>query len=87
MIKAKTVTIVPTSEKDEDGYKTAIIPLYDSTMPEDDKLIKRWLIDSFSIHSDRISCDFEGSEGIRMWSTEGYLQVVECYGPIIYSLK
>lgn len=82
-MKAKVITIQPTSKKDSDGYHTAIITAYsDSDCKES---IYCRIIDSFILIG-RIQGDFEGPNGtIKLWSYDSYLEIEDGYNVTIIS--
>ena len=70
----KVLTITPTGEKSEDGYKKAIARLYNApktdhgfgTQTNDEYLVHEWAIDCFHIEC-MIQADFE-CDGLVIYS-------------------
>lgn len=86
MITGEYIIITPTGEESSDGYKTAIIAVFDNYEAITKKEPKAaWTIDAFTIMpSPLIHCDFEpDGDGIRMWAINHKLAVDKCFGPSI----
>lgn len=86
MITGNYIVITPTGEESSDGYKTAILAVFDTY----EDIVRKepkdaWTIDSFMIVSPSlIHCDFEPSgDGIRMWAINHKLAIDKCFGPSI----
>lgn len=60
------VTIVPTNEIDECGYRTGIVTCYD----EKNEVIASWECDSFCTIGN-LQCDFEADGGVKIWAFDG----------------
>lgn len=90
MITGEYIIITSTGEESSDGYKTAIIAVFeDWGAIEKKKPIAAWTIDSFKIMpSPLIHCDFEpNGDGIRMWAINHKLAVDKSFGPSISVVK
>lgn len=90
MITGEYIIITPTGDESGDGYKTAIIAVFeDWKAVEEKKPIEAWTIDAFIIiPSSLIHCDFEpDGKGIRLWAINGKLAADKCFGPSITVVK
>jgi hypothetical protein len=80
------IVITPTGEESGEGYKTAILAVFDTY----EDIVRKepkdvWVIDSFMIVSPSlIHCDFEpNGNGIRMWAINHKLAADKSFGPSI----
>jgi hypothetical protein len=90
MITGEYIIITPTGDESGDGYKTAIIAVFENWKAiEEKKPIDAWTIDAFTIMpSPLIHCDFEpDGDGIRLWAVNYKLAADKCFGPSISVVK
>ena len=87
----KVLTITPTGEKSEDGYKIAIARLYNApktdhefgTQTNNEYLVHEWTIDCFHTVC-MIQADFECDGGVKIWHPNGhYLDVAPYFDTYI----
>ena len=86
MITGEYIIITPTGDESNDGYKLAIIAVFENWDAVEKKEPKEaWTIDAFTLlPSPLIHCDFEPEgNGIRLWAINGKLAADKCFGPSI----